>query len=153
MILAAVSVGMSLYSAFAASAAARKAAAERAAALRSSAALLRSIGAQDAQKVRDNMPRILGAQAAGYAASGVRMDSGSPMEVAYDTIRQINTDVFHTVWNAEMKARAAEAGADVAISEGNSMASQVMWQNLGKALDTAGTASFQYAELKAKGGG
>jgi hypothetical protein len=152
-LLAVASVGMSLYGAVQGSSAAKKAAAERSAALRAQANLMRSFAARDAQKIRDNMPRVLGAQVAGYAAAGVKMNTGSPMQVAYDTIREINKDVFSTVWNAEMKARAVEVGANVAVTEGNAMAKQIEWKGYGDALSTIGTTYYNYASLDAKGGG
>lgn len=74
----------------------------------------------DEQKQRDQLKRLLGSQQAGYGASGVASDSGSPLDVAADTAAQGEIDALTIRYNGQIRANASryQASADQAAIPG-----------------------------------
>jgi len=83
------------------------------------------------RKTRENA-RVLGAQRAALAQSGLSME-GTPLAVLGETAMTLQRDILDMGYNAATKARALQAGANLSLYEGKSQAS---------ALRTSAVATF-----------
>lgn len=85
--------------------------------------------------------KTVGSMVANYGASGVQVDTGSPMDVLVDSARQAALDNLTIKYNAEMQARNYETQADLAYKNasashtaGNMNAFSSLFSGFGKML-------------------
>ena len=90
----------------------------------------------------------IGSQISGYAASGVKY-SGSPVQVALDSLTNANLDIAIDKYNSEVKARGFQSEAEMSRYEGRQKASS-SYVRAGKSLLT--TAADQYLSQSEIGG-
>lgn len=69
----------------------------------------RKAGLREQEQIRDEKRRTLAAQRAGYAAAGIKIDEGSPLEVLAETARQYDLDIQASKYNTRMGIARAQA--------------------------------------------
>lgn len=104
-----------------------------------------------------NSVRRIGAAIAAYGASGVQVDSGSPMDVLADSARMAELDRLTTQYNYALKgagyqsqAQLADMGAETARTSGYLNALSVGGQGAARAIPMFGSAN---PDAWAAGGG
>ena len=75
------------------------------------AADVRKKAAYDAALQRDKLKRAVGAQRLDYAAAGVELSSGSPLETMLQQVRDSELDIQATIYNGELEATEYERKA------------------------------------------
>lgn len=88
------------------------------------------------QQKRKVIKSQLGTQTAAYAKSGIKM-SGSPLEVALDSLTNANMDIAIDKYNSEVKARGYESSAAMAKYEAKQQASRSYTKGAVSLLSTA----------------
>jgi hypothetical protein len=109
-------------------------------------ASIRSIQARDAvergeleeREFRRRASRVLGAQRAAFGASGVQLDSGSPLDVLEDTAATAELDALTIRSNAQREAFAFEAGATAFRNEADNVRRLGQLQATGTILGSVG---------------
>jgi len=81
--------------------------------------------------------RIVGAQRAGYAASGVAVDTGTPLEVMVGTLHQSKLNRAIAGYNAEIEARQFESEAELMHDYGKKAAKSGKMAAFATLLDVA----------------
>lgn len=101
-------------------------------------------GAIDEAQLKQQIGQIIGSQRAGFAAGGLALDSGTPMDLALDTERigaidvaQIRLNAANEAWGFRTRARSLDYQASLAKKSGTQAA-------LGTLLGTAGSAYGTY---------
>jgi hypothetical protein len=123
----ALNVAGSLFSGSAKSSAAKYNA--RVAAQNAEIARQQGIAAVEAQQRQ--AARAIGSAMAAYGASGVSMDSGSPIDVLVDSARMAELDKLTTRYNYELKARGYEADSKLNLMEGRAARTSSLFGALG----------------------
>lgn len=133
------------------SAAAQKASAKTAAANAAAATFNAQIAEQNAAIQREQektaveaqqrtAARVMGSIVAGYGASGVQSDNGSPMDVLADSARTAELDKLTIQYNYELKARDYENQAALdRMNAANGMAASTTYASSAGNYSTAGT--------------
>lgn len=108
------------------------------------AANVRTKAAYDAALQRDKLKRVVGAQRLDYAAAGVELSSGSPLETMIQQVRDSELDIQTTLYNGELeasefekKAKLLRYGAENALTTGYATASN--YDSAAGSTRTAGT--------------
>lgn len=138
------SMGMGIAGGASARRSAKRAEAAERAARAADATFARMIGQREAEDIRAGAAVVPGAQRAGYAAAGVSVDEGSPIAVMQKTLTEIEKDVYRTVWNSEMRARAIEAGGRVAAENIAAQGKAATWASYTQAVQGAGQAAQNF---------
>jgi hypothetical protein len=98
------------------------------------------------RKTRDNA-RVLGAQRAALAQSGLSME-GTPLAVLGETAMTLQRDILDMGYDAATKARALQAGANLSLYEGKSQASALRTSSVATGLSGVSSAAMGYGEAK-----
>lgn len=98
------------------------------------------------RKTRDNA-RVLGAQRAALAQSGLSME-GTPLAVLGETAMTLQRDILDMGYNAATKARALQAGANLSLYEGKSQASALRTSAVATGFNGVSSAAMTGAEAK-----
>lgn len=69
---------------------------------RRQAGIEQTVGSYKAQRQQDNVARALGAQRAGFAANGLDISSGSPLDVIEESATEGALDVAAIRWNSKL---------------------------------------------------
>jgi hypothetical protein len=80
----------------------------------------RQVGEIEATQFLRKGSKLQGQQVAGFAASGARLDTGTPADVMAKTIDEINYDAQMIRWNAEAEATELTNRGNLARYEGES---------------------------------
>lgn len=84
--------------------------------------------------------RTIGAMVAGYGASGVQMDTGSPLDVLADSVRTSELDKLTLQYNYELRARDYENQAALdRMNAANGLAASTTYASSASNYSTAGT--------------
>lgn len=100
------------------------------------AADARDRGAKEADNLRRKLAKIEGSQRAGYAAAGVTLDTGSPLDILQDTNYLGNEDITTTLKNADREAMGYRMGAYNYRSQGaNATAESNMYRSTASGIN------------------
>jgi hypothetical protein len=98
------------------------------------------------RKTRDNA-RVLGAQRAALAQTGLSME-GTPLAVLGETAMTLQRDILDMGYDAATKARSLQAGANLSLYEGKSQASALKTSSVATGLSGVSSAAMGYGEAK-----
>jgi hypothetical protein len=105
----------------------------------------------DAETIREQGGRFQSQQAAGFAKSGVLIDSGSPLAVLMDTAIHVERNALRTILHGEQEGTNYEASASSLMKAGRSAALTGILSGIGSGISAA--RSYQGYEKAGKSGG
>lgn len=117
------------------------------------AALERQKALEAARKHRKDVQRLLATQRAKYAASGLEISEGTPLELFAQTAYEGEMDARNILYVGEMRARGFEMSADLSQFQGKVALWRGKQQAYGTLLSGAAQASGTYYAGTAGGGG
>ena len=107
-------------------------------------------GEIEASEKRQQAKRIIATQTAGFAANGVNINSGSPLDVLTETAGMGELDALRTLNNAQRHASGLTANADLVQAQGKQQQTAGYYNAAGTAL--SGLSSMGMAYYGAKNG-
>lgn len=119
----------------------KKAADYNAAVQRNNALIAQQQAQFDANRVRERNRRLAGAQAAGYAKSGTAINSGSALDVQYDSSMQGELDALTTIYRGNIKGYGSRNEATYLTAAGKNAETMANYNAGATLLSGAGSAA------------
>ena len=116
--------------------------------LEQQAGLTRTSAELDIARMGKQKTRFVGSQKAGYSKAGVRVGTGSPLDVMADTLAEFELDEMVTRYNAEIQARGLVSESEQMRKAGKAAARAGYYKAGSTLLSTASSAYSQYGSKK-----
>lgn len=138
-VASAVGTGVSIYGTIQQGKAAKKQAEYTAALSENEAAWARYKGKKEADRIRRSAARLKANQAAGYAAAGVDVGEGTPIDLFEETTYEAELDALNAIGSGEYRAGVLESEAELYRTAGKNYDDASMVSAIGQGLTGMGS--------------